>query len=38
LLAPGNEPELYVHEDAGHFLQNEAPGWVNERLLAWLGA
>jgi epoxide hydrolase 4 len=36
-LAPGNVPELYVHEDAGHFLQNEAPGWVNERLLHWLG-
>jgi pimeloyl-ACP methyl ester carboxylesterase len=37
LLAPGNEPVLHVHEEAGHFLQNEAPEWVNERLLAWLG-
>jgi pimeloyl-ACP methyl ester carboxylesterase len=36
-LAPGNVPEVHVHEDAGHFLQNEAPDWVNERLLRWLG-
>jgi epoxide hydrolase 4 len=37
LLAPGNAPLLHVHEQAGHFLQNEAPDWVNERLVAWLG-
>jgi pimeloyl-ACP methyl ester carboxylesterase len=36
-LAHGNVPEVHVHEDAGHFLQNEAPDWVNERLLRWLG-
>ncbi len=35
-LAPGNVPELRVHEDAGHFLQNEAPDWVNGHLLDWL--
>jgi pimeloyl-ACP methyl ester carboxylesterase len=35
-LAPGNVPELRVHEDAGHFLQNEAPDWVNTHLIRWL--
>jgi epoxide hydrolase 4 len=38
LLAPGNAPELRVLDDAGHFVQNEAPGWVNAELLRWLGA
>jgi pimeloyl-ACP methyl ester carboxylesterase len=37
-LAPGNVPELRVHEDAGHFLQNEAPDWVNDHLIRWLAA
>jgi pimeloyl-ACP methyl ester carboxylesterase len=37
-LAPGNVPELRVHDDAGHFLQNEAPDWVNRELLRWLDA
>lgn len=35
-LAPGNEPELRVIEDAGHFVQVEAPEQVNAALLAWL--
>lgn len=38
LLAPGNVPELRVHDDVGHFLQNEAPDWVNRELLRWLAA
>jgi pimeloyl-ACP methyl ester carboxylesterase len=37
-LLPGNVPELRVHDDAGHFLQNEAPEWVNRELLRWLDA
>jgi pimeloyl-ACP methyl ester carboxylesterase len=37
-LAPGNVAELRVLEDAGHFVQNEAPARVNEALLDWLGA
>jgi pimeloyl-ACP methyl ester carboxylesterase len=36
LLSPGNEPELRVLPDAGHFVQNEAPGEVNAELLRWL--
>jgi epoxide hydrolase 4 len=35
-LAPGNVPELRVHDEAGHFLQNEAPDWVNAHLIRWL--
>jgi pimeloyl-ACP methyl ester carboxylesterase len=35
-LAPGNEAELRVVEDAGHFVQNEAPEHVNQELLRWL--
>jgi pimeloyl-ACP methyl ester carboxylesterase len=35
-LAPGNVPELRVHEEAGHFLPVEAPEWVNRQLLRWL--
>jgi pimeloyl-ACP methyl ester carboxylesterase len=35
-LAPGNEPVLRVHEDAGHFPQVEAPEWVAAELVRWL--
>lgn len=36
-FAPGNVPEIRRIEEAGHFVQNEAPERVNEELLAWLG-
>ena len=36
-LAEGNVPEVVLVEDAGHFLQNEAPDRVNEELVRWLG-
>ena len=36
-LAEGNVPEVVFVEDAGHFLQNEAPDRVNAELLRWLG-
>jgi epoxide hydrolase 4 len=36
VLAPGNVPEVRRIEDAGHFVQNEAPGRVNQELLRWL--
>jgi epoxide hydrolase 4 len=35
-FAPGNEPEIRRIDDAGHFVQNEAPQRVNEELIAWL--
>jgi pimeloyl-ACP methyl ester carboxylesterase len=37
VMAPGNVPHVVLLEDAGHFVQNEAPQRVNEELLAWLG-
>ena len=37
VLAEGNVPEVVFVEDAGHFLQNEAPDRVNEELVRWLG-
>jgi pimeloyl-ACP methyl ester carboxylesterase len=37
VLADGNLPEVVFIEDAGHFVQNEAPERVNEELLRWLG-
>jgi epoxide hydrolase 4 len=37
-FALGNEPEVRRIEEAGHFVQNEAPERVNEELLGWLGA
>jgi pimeloyl-ACP methyl ester carboxylesterase len=37
VLADGNVPEVVFVEDAGHFLQNEAPDRVNEELVRWLG-
>ena len=37
-LADGNVPEVVLIEDAGHFVQNEAPERVNAELLRWLGA
>jgi pimeloyl-ACP methyl ester carboxylesterase len=37
VMAPGNEPVVVLVEDAGHYLQNEAPERVNEELLRWLG-
>lgn len=33
----GNEPDIVRIEDAGHFVQNEAPEQVNAALLEWLG-
>jgi epoxide hydrolase 4 len=36
-LAPGNRAEVVLIEDAGHFVQSEAPDRVNEVLLRWLG-
>jgi len=36
-FAAGNEPTVRRIEEAGHFLQNEAPKRVNEELLRWLG-
>lgn len=37
VLADGNVPEMVFVDDAGHFLQNEAPDRVNEELVRWLG-
>ena len=37
VLAPGNEPEIVLIEEAGHFVQNEAAERVNVELLRWLG-
>jgi pimeloyl-ACP methyl ester carboxylesterase len=37
VLADGNVPEVGFVDDAGHFLQNEAPERVNEELVRWLG-
>jgi pimeloyl-ACP methyl ester carboxylesterase len=36
-LADGNEPTVVWIDDAGHFVQNEAPDRVNDELLRWLG-
>jgi epoxide hydrolase 4 len=36
-LANGNLPTVVLIEDAGHFVQNEAPDRVNDELLRWLG-
>jgi pimeloyl-ACP methyl ester carboxylesterase len=36
-LADGNVPTVILIEDAGHFVQNEAPERVNAELLRWLG-
>jgi pimeloyl-ACP methyl ester carboxylesterase len=36
-FTPGNVPELRFVEEAGHFVQSEAPARVNAELLAWLG-
>ena len=36
-LANGNLPTVVLIEDAGHFVQNEAPERVNHELLRWLG-
>jgi pimeloyl-ACP methyl ester carboxylesterase len=36
-LAEGTVPTVVWVEDAGHFVQNEAPERVNAELLAWLG-
>jgi epoxide hydrolase 4 len=37
VLAEGNVPDVVFVDDAGHFLQNEAPDRVNEELVRWLG-
>lgn len=34
----GNAPAIRFLEEAGHFVQNEAPERVNAALLGWLGA
>ena len=36
-IAYGNEPDVVLIDDAGHFVQNEAPEKVNDALLGWLG-
>jgi len=36
-LAPGNRAEVVLVEEAGHFVQSEAPDRVNGALLSWLG-
>ena len=36
-FAPGTVPEIRRIEEAGHFVQNEAPERVNAELLSWLG-
>jgi pimeloyl-ACP methyl ester carboxylesterase len=35
-LAPGNVPRIVLLEDAGHFVQNEAPARVNAAVVGWL--
>jgi epoxide hydrolase 4 len=35
-FAPGREPVVRLIEEAGHFVQNDAPERVNQELLAWL--
>lgn len=36
-MAFGNEPTVVLVEEAGHFVQNEAPEQVNAAMLDWLG-
>lgn len=36
-FSDGNVPTVVLIEDAGHFVQNEAPQRVNAELLRWLG-
>ncbi len=36
VFAPGNEPEIVLVDEAGHFVQNEAPTRVNDELIRWL--
>ncbi len=36
-FAPGNAPSIRFLEEAGHFVQNEAPERVNQAMLEWLG-
>ena len=36
-LAPGNRPDVVFVEEAGHFVQSEAPARVSAELLRWLG-
>lgn len=36
-IAFGNDPDVVLLEDAGHFVQNESPEEVNIALLDWLG-
>lgn len=37
-LVEGNLPTVVWIEDAGHFVQNEAPERVNDELVRWLGS
>jgi pimeloyl-ACP methyl ester carboxylesterase len=36
-IAYGNEPDIALIEQAGHFVQNEAPEQVTKAMLDWLG-
>jgi pimeloyl-ACP methyl ester carboxylesterase len=36
-VAYGNEPDVVLIDEAGHFVQNEAPEQVTRALLNWLG-
>lgn len=36
-VAYGNEPDIVLIEEAGHYVQNESPDKVNTALLGWLG-
>jgi pimeloyl-ACP methyl ester carboxylesterase len=36
-LAEGNLPAIRFLEEAGHFVQCEAPELVNAELVGWLG-
>src|SRR4029077_20057983 len=37
-FVPGNAPKIRVLEEAGHFVQNEAPDRLNAELGAWLAS
>ena len=36
-MAYGNEPSIVLIDEAGHYVQSEAPAEVTEALLNWLG-
>ncbi len=37
-MTPGNTPEVVLIDEAGHFVQNEAPDRVNQELVRWLAS